>query len=50
MNLQRAHSSSELHMLQRLVKEVSIHPYKDELIEIMYQQTLDEAQDITNFV
>ena len=30
-----------------LVKEISIHPHKDELLEIMYQQLQDELDTPT---
>jgi len=44
-----AHSSkAEQHSLQQLVSQVESHPHKDELIEIMYQQVLEDTYDLGN--
>ena len=49
MNTKTAHSSNaEHHLLHRLVSQIQSHPHKDELIEIMYQQTLDDQGDLGN--
>jgi hypothetical protein len=44
--MKTAHSSSaEQRRLEELVSDVTNHPHRDELVNIMYQQVLDE-QDI----
>lgn len=42
----KAHSSSAERRLSTLVSEVTNHPHKDELIDIMYQQVLDEQDNL----
>lgn len=39
-------SAAEAIRFNQLVSEVTNHPHKDELINIMYQQVLDEQHDL----
>jgi hypothetical protein len=43
----KAHSSSaERRRLEELVSDVTNHPHRDELVNIMYQQVLDEQDTL----
>lgn len=42
----KAHSSSAERLFQELVSDVTNHPHREELINIMYQQVLDEQDNL----
>lgn len=42
----KAHSSTAERRFKQLVSDVTNHPHKDELINIMYQQVLDEQDNL----
>ena len=39
-------SSAEQRRLEELVLDVTNHPHKDELVDIMYQQVLDDQDNL----